>query len=106
MVDESTITAIPALGHDWSTTSTVDKKATCTQNGKESTHCTRCDAVQEGSEQVIPATGHIFGDWEELTAPTCTEKGKLYINDGIGSVGFFARVGANPEITVITLDRQ
>lgn len=29
--------------------------------------------------------------------------GKLYINDGIGSVGFFARIGARPEVTVITL---
>ena len=32
--------------------------------------------------------------------------GKLYINDGIGSVGFFARIGARPEITVIELQSQ
>ena len=31
------------------------------------------------------------------------EKGKLYINDGIGSVGFFARIGARPEVTLIEL---
>ena len=30
-------------------------------------------------------------------------KGKLYINDGIGCVGFIARFGARPEITVIEL---
>ena len=36
------------------------------------------------------------GEYENL-------KGKLYINDGIGNVGFFARIGARPEITVITL---
>lgn len=29
--------------------------------------------------------------------------GKLYINDGIGSVGFFARIGARPEVTIIEL---
>ena len=33
-------------------------------------------------------------------------KGKLYINDGIGNVGFFARIGARPEITVITLYKK
>jgi predicted MPP superfamily phosphohydrolase len=31
---------------------------------------------------------------------------KLYINDGIGSVGFIARIGARPEITVIDLKYQ
>lgn len=30
---------------------------------------------------------------------------KLYINDGIGSVGFFARIGARPEVTVIVLKK-
>ena len=34
------------------------------------------------------------------------KNGKLYINDGIGTVGFFARLGANPEVTVITLLSQ
>lgn len=32
--------------------------------------------------------------------------GKLYINDGIGNVGFFARIGARPEVTVIELKRE
>ena len=31
--------------------------------------------------------------------------GSLYVNDGIGSVGIPARIGARPEITVITLRR-
>ena len=44
----------------------------------------------------------MYDEWSGLYE---REKGKLYINDGIGSVGFFARVGANPEITVITLKR-
>ena len=29
----------------------------------------------------------------------------LYINDGIGSVGYPMRIGARPEITLITLRR-
>ncbi|MBE6285693.1 MAG: hypothetical protein E7093_04540 [Bacteroidales bacterium] len=33
-------------------------------------------------------------------------KGKLYINDGIGSVAFIASFGARPEITVINLYRE
>ncbi len=33
-------------------------------------------------------------------------KGKLYINDGIGCVGFMARIGARPEITHITLRKK
>ena len=32
------------------------------------------------------------------------ENRKLYINDGVGTVGFFARLGARPEITVIVLN--
>ncbi len=30
---------------------------------------------------------------------------RLYVNDGIGYVGYYIRIGANPEITVITLQR-
>lgn len=43
----------------------------------------------------------MYDEWSGLYE---REKGKLYINDGIGTVGFFARLGARPEITVITLD--
>ena len=45
----------------------------------------------------------MYDEWSGLYE---REKGKLYINDGIGSVGFFARVGANTEITVITIKRE
>ena len=30
----------------------------------------------------------------------------LYITDGIGSVGFYLRIGANPEITLIELQHR
>lgn len=44
----------------------------------------------------------MYDEWSGLYE---REKGKLYINDGIGSVGFFARIGARPEVTVITLKK-
>lgn len=45
----------------------------------------------------------MYDEWSGLYE---REKGKLYINDGIGSVGFFARIGARPEVTVIELRRE
>ena len=45
----------------------------------------------------------LYDEWSGLYE---NEKGKLYINDGIGTVGFFARFGAKPEITLITLKKS
>ena len=45
----------------------------------------------------------MYDEWSGLYE---NGKGKLYINDGIGSVGFFARIGARPEVTVINLYRE
>ena len=42
----------------------------------------------------------MYKEWSGLYE---SEKGKLYINDGIGCVGYLARFGARPEITLITL---
>ena len=33
----------------------------------------KCDAVKDSA--VIPALGHDLGEWEVVTAPTCTENG-------------------------------
>lgn len=44
--------------------------------------------------------------YDEWTGLYSSEKGKLYINDGIGCVGYLARVGARPEITLIELKRE
>lgn len=49
---------------------------------------------------VISPANIMYKHWSGLYE---LENGKLYINDGIGTVGFFARFGANPEVTVITL---
>jgi predicted MPP superfamily phosphohydrolase len=45
----------------------------------------------------------LYDEWSGLYE---NEKGKLYINDGIGTVGFFARFGARPEVTLITLKKS
>ena len=42
----------------------------------------------------------MYDEWSGLYMH---EEGKLYINDGIGCVGYLARIGARPEITVIEL---
>ena len=42
----------------------------------------------------------MYKEWSGLYE---NENGKLYINDGIGCVGYLARIGARPEITVIEL---
>ena len=44
--------------HNWANDATVDTPATCTTPGSKSIKCIDCDAVMEGSEMVIPATGH------------------------------------------------
>lgn len=45
----------------------------------------------------------MYKEWSGLYEK---EKGKLYINDGIGCVGFLARIGARPEITLIELRKK
>ncbi|MCQ2461771.1 MAG: fibronectin type III domain-containing protein [Clostridia bacterium] len=63
---------IPATGHKYSSTYTVDKKATCTAVGSKSRHCTVCRTKTGVTE--IPATGHSYTS-KTTKAATCTEKG-------------------------------
>ena len=51
---------VPALGHDYSTEWTVDKKATYTEDGSKSHHCSRCDSKTDVT--IIPATGNNYTD--------------------------------------------
>ena len=46
--------SIPALGHTWGKTYTVDKAATYAAAGSKSIHCTVCGAVKKGSAVTIP----------------------------------------------------
>lgn len=72
---DDTESVIPALGHSYSDEYTVDKPATCTENGEKSKHCTREGCEAKDDIQKIEALGH---DYVETTvAPTCTEKGTL-----------------------------
>ena len=48
-------TDINALGHDFAAEFTVDKEATCTEEGSKSKHCSRCDEVTE----VTPIPKHV-----------------------------------------------
>ena len=45
----------------------------------------------------------MYNEWSGLYE---RDKGKLYITDGIGTVAYYARIGARPEITVITLKKE
>ena len=70
--DETTITAIPALGHDWDGGS-ITTEATCTEEGVMTFTCNRCNNTRTES---IDAKGHAFS--EEFTVdqePSCTQEG-------------------------------
>ena len=58
------------LGHDFESNFTVDAEASCEQAGERSRHCVRCDAKCDAI--VIPALGHLYGEWSTLHQPTCT----------------------------------
>ena len=52
------------------------KEPTCTQSGwTESSHCALCGDILKPLE-VIPATGHLFGEWHVCKKATCTEDGE------------------------------
>lgn len=62
---------VSSLGHtgDW----VISKYATCTENGKETKTCTRCNALV--GTRTIYATGH-QGTWNTTLEPTCSATGK------------------------------
>ena len=72
---------IPALGHSYSTYYTIDKAATCAEEGVKSHHCTRsgCNAIEPGSEVTIPKTDdHSYGEWTVDKQNTCIEEGSRW----------------------------
>lgn len=70
-----TETITPALGHDYSTTFTVDKKATCTTDGSKSKHCSRCSSTT--ATTVIAKRGHNLADTTVQKAATCVATGVM-----------------------------
>ena len=72
-----TISSISAVGHSW--VLTVDKAATCTEEGQESMRCSVCKAVKEGSVKPIPALDHDWDNGKVTKAASCTAAGtKLF----------------------------
>lgn len=61
------VTDIAALGHDWEEEYTIDKEASCTEEGSKSIHCKNCAETKNSA--AIPATGHVYGEpqwnWNE-----------------------------------------
>ena len=68
-------TIIHAAGHNWNTEYTVDKEATCAEEGSESIHCSVCGESDENTTRVIPKKNHAYGDWIVVRDATCTEAG-------------------------------
>lgn len=62
-----------AAAHSYSSKWTTDKKATCTENGSKSHHCTICGAKTDVT--VIKASGHKLAS--AVTPATTTKKGKV-----------------------------
>ena len=48
---------IPALGHDYAKEYSVDKEPTCTEVGRKSRHCLRCESISGATQ--IPMIAHI-----------------------------------------------
>ena len=76
--EETTLeaTVIPAKGHVWAKEYTVDKEATCAEEGSESIHCTVCGEMKEDSSHAIPKTeDHKYDEWVVTKEATCAEEG-------------------------------
>ncbi len=58
------------------TTNIAEIPATCTEPGYTAgVYCNDCETYISGYE-VIPATGHSWGEWLEITAPDCETEGE------------------------------
>ena len=64
-------TELPALGHEFETTYTVDAEPTCTEGGLQSHHCARCEETIE--PMTLGALGHSYVT--EITEPTFFKDG-------------------------------
>ena len=65
-----------AIVHHWNWYPTVDRPATCVDEGVQSVHCLNCDARKE--ETALPATGeHTWGEWQVEREATSEESGVM-----------------------------
>lgn len=68
---ESYTETVAKLDHNYSSEWTIDKEASCSEEGSKSHHCIRCNAKSDIT--TIAKTEHVYA--EIITAPTCTEDG-------------------------------
>lgn len=66
------------IDHSWDSDCTVDKEATCTEEGSKSIHCTVCDEKKDVT--VIEKAAHEYSGWVIDKNPTCTETGSKHKN--------------------------
>lgn len=62
--------------HKWDTAYTIDKAATCAEEGSESIHCVECGQIKAGSSISIPKKDHNYGQWQVKKQSTYTEAGQ------------------------------
>lgn len=75
------IELIDKTDHRWNAESTVDKAATCEEEGQESIHCQVCDVVKEDSVQSIPELGHSWAEEGKTDVePTCFRPGSRSVH--------------------------
>ncbi len=65
---------ISSLGHNYSSSWTVDSNATCTVSGSKSHHCTRCNAKTDITS--IDPLGHKWDEWTTAETATTAKEGK------------------------------
>ncbi len=69
-----TVGSSPAKGHSW--TETVEKKATCTDDGILKKTCSRCSSVQTVTlDRLSASRTHTWGQTTVTKKPTCKEPG-------------------------------
>ncbi|MBE6784635.1 MAG: hypothetical protein E7538_00175 [Ruminococcaceae bacterium] len=72
--NETKVEAIPAKGHDLTTTVT---DATCTGKGSVVITCSRCDDPSVEKTYELAAKNHSWNNGEKTVAPTCTTDGTM-----------------------------
>jgi len=68
-------TGYAALGHNMITTDNVYIAPTCEEDGFGEAVCTNEGCEHTQAEGLIPALGHVPGNWAQTTLPTCTAAG-------------------------------
>lgn len=97
---------IPDTGHTEAEDAAV--AATCTTAGKTAgSHCLVCNTIIKAQEE-IPATGHSFGKWEKVKAPTCMGRGSVKRACDICGYIEIKDIAANGHVwnTDYTVDKQ